>query len=92
MASLWMGDVPPMATEDTIMAAFASHHEQPLAVKMGRNLVSSGNGYCFVTFPNSDHAEKVTTACLVFSKLLNHRTMSYLKISMIPVYLTMSSK
>lgn len=61
MATLWMGDVPPTATEDTIMAAFASHHEHPVAVKMGRNLVSSGNGYCFVTFTSSEHAEKVLT-------------------------------
>ena len=59
MATLWMGDVPPMATEDSIMAAFAGHYETPVGVKMGRNLMTTGNGYCFVTFPSADHAEKV---------------------------------
>ena len=59
MATLWMGDVPPMATEDSIMAAFAGHYETPIGVKMGRNLMTTGNGYCFVTFPSADHAEKV---------------------------------
>lgn len=59
MATLWMGDVPPMATEDSIMAAFAGHYETPVGVKMGRSSMTTGNGYCFVTFPSADHAEKV---------------------------------